>query len=192
MRARSRGVMEVLDYPFSSADLERASKEWGCNCGPSALAFALQMPLEYARTIIPEFERKKYTSPTMMKAALANAGLSFEAVKCPKEADIFSGEPEQPVLVRAQWTGPWTESGTNPRWAYWYTHWFAAWRTERNECKIFDCNGGIMSPRDWELDIMPVLANCHKRAYGGWFPTHVWKLPTDKPAPQQAEPGAEG
>lgn len=165
--------MAVLDYPFSSADLEAASKEWGCNCGPSALAFALQLTLDTVRGAIPEFERKRYTSPSMMRAALDALRLRpFEAVSNPTVDDMFR---ETPALVRIQWSGPWTKPGSNPRWGYWYTHWIATWM-DGPVRMIFDCNGGMFSPEEWESEIVPMLTSLHKRADGGWYPTHVWRL----------------
>lgn len=59
----------TIDYPFTEEELEAAADEWGCNCGPSALAFALQKPLEEVRYAIPDFEQKGYTSPTMIRIA---------------------------------------------------------------------------------------------------------------------------
>ena len=38
-----------LTYPFTESDSQRAFDEWGANCGPNALAFALQIPLSAAK-----------------------------------------------------------------------------------------------------------------------------------------------
>lgn len=65
----------AMKYPFTEAEFKAASDAWGCNCGPSALAFATQKSLEAARHAIPGFEAKRYTSPTMMRDALAFLGL---------------------------------------------------------------------------------------------------------------------
>lgn len=162
----------TLDYPFSSADLEAAYKEWGCNCGPSALAFALQLPVDRVRGAIPEFTSKRYTSPTMMKQGLASLGAAIDVVRNPMREDMFH---ERPALVRIQWTGPWTAPGSNPRWGYWHTHWVATWMVGLDP-KLFDCNGGIMGLTGWEAEIVPLITGEIKRADGGWFPTHVWRL----------------
>lgn len=60
----------MLTYPFTEADAQRAYDEWGANCGPNALAFALQIPLEEVRDVIPQFDERRYTSPTMMRQAV--------------------------------------------------------------------------------------------------------------------------
>lgn len=115
-------------YTFTEADIERAAEEWGCNCGPSALAFAAQTTLSAVRGMIPEFEKRGYTSPTMMKKGIENLGFGFNLIDCPQNADalghVLSGGI---ALVRIQWTGPWTRPGANPRWAYKYTHWLCGW-----------------------------------------------------------------
>lgn len=61
----------MLVMPFTQDEFYAAYEEWGCNCGPSALAFILQQPLDYIRDKIPDFEKKKFTSPTMMRQAIA-------------------------------------------------------------------------------------------------------------------------
>ena len=53
-------------YTFTQADSQRAFDEWGANCGPNALAFALQTSLDAVKGQIPEFEKRRYTSPSMM------------------------------------------------------------------------------------------------------------------------------
>lgn len=155
-----------MNYPFTQAEFEAASEAWGCNCGPSALAFALQMTLDRVRTAIPDFEAKKYTSPSMMKASLQNLGHFYTSV-----APTLS--PSKTALVRVQWTGPWTDAGANPRWAYRQTHWVCCY-PQKLETFVFDCNGGVMSLSQWEKDIAPILAKLSPRGYGGWFPTHTW------------------
>lgn len=163
----------LLAYPFSAEDVQKASEEWGCNCGPTALAFACQMPLQRARETIPGFERKFYTSPTMMKAALASLGREYESISKPVLADVF--DSERVSLVRVQWCGPWTKEGSNPRWAYHATHWIAAW--ERGSQRyVFDGNCGTTQFERWHNEIVPQLTALHKRADGRWFATHVWRL----------------
>lgn len=167
-------------YPFTEEQMDAAAKEWGCNCGPSALAFALQKPLEAARFAIPDFATRRYTSPTMMKAALAFHSQPYEVVrvKPPKLGEIAGPWPmfhERPALVRIQWEGPWTAPGSNPRWAYRQTHWIATW-FESSAPIVFDCNGGIMHVRRWEAEIIPLIVQHTPRATGGWYPTHIWRL----------------
>jgi hypothetical protein len=183
------------DYPFTMEEFEQANRDYGCNCGPSALAFALQVPLSEVRGQIPGFEERGYTSPTMMKSAVANLGRKFVAAV----ADVENMFAPQIALVRVQWTGPWTKPGANAKWAYRMTHWTACWRTNRRcNCRdsafmeatcgqcgrtgeitsdfVFDCNGGIRSFESWKKEIVPLLTATYPRADGGWFATHIWRI----------------
>ena len=163
----------MMDYPFSEAELKAAARDWGCNCGPSALAFAIQRPLEVARHAIPDFDRKRYTSPSMMLAALQSLGIKHHAhpTTLKVEASMFD---DRPALVRVQWTGPWTG-----KWAYWYTHWVCCWK-EWGVDAVFDCNGGVLHFREWRDEIVPLLLP--KRGDGKWHPTHIWRLSPLTPA----------
>jgi hypothetical protein len=168
----------MLNYPFTEEDSSKAYLEWGANCGPNALAFALQIPLEKVRGLIPDFEAKRYTSPTMMKKAIANAGRTF--VSNPADiANMFRISHGGTVnLTRIQWAGPWTQPGANPKWAYRQTHWIATWGENSGPCRewVFDVNGGVMCFVVWKQAIVPILTAATSRADGGWFPTHVWQL----------------
>jgi hypothetical protein len=179
--------MTMIDYPFTEADVQRAAEDWGCNCGPAALAFALQVPLDRVRGAIPGFEQKRYTSPTMMRAALDGLGVRFAPAPtglAVARANMFDGRT---ALVRVQWEGPWTAPGAHPKWAYRQTHWVATWlaATRRNESDrtrmVFDCNGGIRPFGQWEREIVPAIVATIPRANGEWFPTHVWRITEARP-----------
>lgn len=163
-----------MTYTFTQEEMQQASATWGCNCGPSALAFALQVKLDVVRTAIPGFSEKGYTNPTMMAAALVNVGRAWNA-KLPLSMFPSSAFDICPALVRVQWTGPWTASGANPRWAYRQTHWISTY-LDRDERMVFDCNGGINTFDVWQDQIVPFIVKHIPSADGGWFPTHVWRL----------------
>jgi hypothetical protein len=185
-----------MRYSFSQQEAHVASQEWGCNCGPTALAFALQTSLDVVRPVIPEFEAKRYTSPTMMKAALVALGVDwFSAPKTHGQSRYFQSQmfDEGNVgLVRVQFTGPWTAPGTNGKWAYGYTHWIATWmfRDATNSVRhmVFDVNGGMLDHEAWRRDIVPLLTSGIKRADGLWFPTHIWFLAS--PIVQRTKPAS--
>ena len=185
--------MKLSDYPFTEQQMQAASDEWGANCGPAALAFALRIGIDVVRGKIPGFEEKRYTSPTMMKAGLENLGFKYIAVTCPgndnpRIAAMFANEI---YLVRVQWTGPWTAPGASPKWAYRQTHWIATWMGVGLAHKIpmvFDCNGGIMTHEAWRNNIVPLLTSQCPRADGGWFPTHVWRPEFVGSDPQEVRP----
>lgn len=171
----------TMIYPFSADHAITAYRLWRANCGPNALAFALQIPLSQVRGHIPGFEGKGYTNPTMMRAALTSLGKRFTNVRIPDRTSpgCLITEPmfnARPALVRVQWTGPWTKAGANPKWGYRMTHWITTW-AERGVPLIFDCNRGICGFNEWETEVVPkILEACVKDADGGWFPTHIWRL----------------
>lgn len=159
-------------YIFNEADSIRAAEQWGANCGPNALAFALQIPLDSVRGRIPDFEERRYTSPTMMRSALIGLNASFIDIRSRDKDKMFC-----PLLslVRIQWRGPWTEPGANPKWAYRQTHWVCCWSVGEIRY-VFDCNGGAMLFPRWKDEIVPILIP--PRGNGEWFPTHIWRIPS--------------
>ena len=163
----------TLDYTFTQEDAEKAYRDWGCNCGPSSLAFALRISLDEVRPLIPGFNEKRYTSPSMMKAALAAARRGFQDTK---PADVIRMFANRVALVRVQWTGPWTAADANPRWAYRQTHWIATYLNDGLYQAVFDINGGILEFPTWKTAIVPEIVASIPRADGGWFPTHIWRL----------------
>ena len=58
---------------FNIADMERASDEWGCNCGPSALAAVTGRTLEEIRPLMGDFEKKRYYGANATSLACCNA-----------------------------------------------------------------------------------------------------------------------
>lgn len=168
---------------FSQHDAQVACDEWGCNCGPTALAFALQTTLDMVRPLLGGFEARHYVNPTMMKRALDTINRRFVNVRPPAIDQMFDEHPYQGhmALVRIQWTGPWTAKGANPRWAYRHTHWIATW-TERGVPLLFDCNGGIQTIGTWEQEVVPLLTAVIDRADGLWHPTHIWRLSRERGA----------
>jgi len=166
----------MLKYPFTESDSKHAYAEWGANCGPNALAFALQIPLSQVRGKIPGFEQKHYTSPTMMAEALAGFGQAYLAApksETSKES-MFCGN--SPSLVRIQWHGPWTAVGANPKWAYRQTHWICTYMVHGQAAMVFDVNGGVRGYQSWRDEIVPLLVANTPRASGGWHPTHIWRI----------------
>ena len=176
----------MLIYPFTEEESRQALDEWGANCGPNALAFALGKTLDEVRPLLVGFEEKRYTNPTMMRDALSRAGVSFQIQK-PRADDTMFQKTKS--LVRIQWHGPWTEPGANPRWAYRQTHWICTFRCDdvslvrggdpwrcMNMPLVFDCNGRLKTYSDWNAEIVPLLTKSIPRANGDWSPTHVWRL----------------
>jgi hypothetical protein len=168
--------------PFTEDEARAANEAWGCNCGPAALAFVLQSQLSVIRYSIPNFEERRYTSPTMMRAALRHWRVEFMEIRAGLKAAgvnnanavaaMFAGPM---TLVRIQWTGPWIVDGKPQRWAGRQTHWIATW-AERGVPLVFDVNGGIQGFGKWESEIVPLIVAQVNRADGGWFSANIWRL----------------
>lgn len=157
------------DVRFTEADAERAFQEWGCNCGPGALAAIMNMTLDEVRPHIPGFASKRYTSPTMMYAALHNIGRPWIDVQ---RDELWPSHG----LVRIQFEGPWMKPGVPIPARYRYTHWIGA-QILVGQVGVFDINcinngNGWVSLEDWTSDIAPHLASAFKRATGEWYITH--------------------
>jgi len=167
--------MSVKSVRFTAEGAERAFEEWGCNCGPGAIAAALDLTLEEVRPMMCDFEHKHYTNPTLMWDILNEAGVTWSLVKPPAAWPQYG-------LARIQWEGPWTAPGVPPRVAYRQTHWVAAqWSEERKTFAIFDINamysGGWIAEQYWVGALVPwILESCVPRANGRWHLTHVVEI----------------
>ncbi|MFI4971322.1 MAG: hypothetical protein ACHP7H_01470 [Hyphomicrobiales bacterium] len=129
------------------------------------------MTLDEVHPHIPGFDSKRYTSPSMMNAALRSIGRRF--------SKIGAIWPHY-GLARVQWEGPWTGPGVPMRARYRYTHWIGV-ETGQNSIGIFDINcmnngTGWCSLEDWSTVIVPRLTGGYKRATGGWHLTHALEL----------------
>lgn len=106
---------------ISGVEADAAYEQWGCNCGPGAIAAIMGMRLDDVRPLMGDFEKKHYTNPTLMWEVLDRIGRPWRKVG--KDWPRFG-------LARIQWEGPWSEPGQNPRWGYRQTHWVASWISE--------------------------------------------------------------
>lgn len=172
-----------MQIKFDQKDVFRANDEWGCNCGPSALAAALGMTLDEVRSHMGPFEQRRYTNITNMREAIAKAG------GCIVRA--HEGWPPVGVgLVRIQWGGPWIIDGKPARWAATATHWIATYRDRGSWLWVFDINGGVRSVDSWMQEIVPLIVNNIKRADGTWSISHSWEIASTA-TPPPAEGGGE-
>lgn len=162
----------MIRRPISLDEAECANDAWGCNCGPGALAAIMGISLDDVRPHMGDFERKRYTNPTLMFEALDSLGARWKnrGRRC-----------DWPVhgLCRIQWEGPWTQPGVPPRAAYRHTHWIAVRHpVHSRDVGIFDincCNNGTgwVSEADWRNLVVPwLLKECVPRASGAWHVTH--------------------
>ncbi|WP_316184690.1 hypothetical protein [Bradyrhizobium sp. SZCCHNRI1003] len=159
---------------FSQADGERASDEWGCNCGPGAIAAIMLLTLDEVRPHMGDFERKRYTNPTLMFETLDRlraAGVCRSWRVGPKLWPAYG-------LVRIQWEGPWMEPGVPMRARYRHTHWVGA-ATVNDRIGVFDINAlnngsGWSRVEDWSTILVPwLIKECVPRGNGKWQITHA-------------------
>lgn len=159
---------------FTQADAECAYDDWGANCGPGALAAILGATLDEVRPLIPEFDTKHYTNPSMMAAALRASGRPWRKHWSDDDLARWPGWG----LVRIQWEGPWTQPGVPMRARYRHTHWVGSARRRDGAIGIFDINciangSGWGSLEDWRSIVVPWLTGSNPRASGGWHITHA-------------------
>jgi hypothetical protein len=152
---------------FSSDELDAAYEEWGCNCGPAALAAAVGCSLEEVRPRLGDFEQRGYMNPSMMAEAITKLGLRHHRT-------VASQLPYRGV-VRVQWGGPWMAPEVPFRARYRYTHWIAS-RYEGGNHWIFDVNAGWEPLCDWTTGTAVKLMNAVKRSSGNFTYTHCWEI----------------
>jgi hypothetical protein len=167
---------------FTVEDAQRAHDEWGCNCGPSALAAIVGLTLDQVRQHMGDFERKGYTNPTLMLDALHSvyaAGLILGWRNVSKRSGVLPGcDWPQYGLARIQWEGPWTAPGVPMRARYRHTHWVGAAQVPHRGIGIFDINcinnvSGWVAVSEWRQTVVPwILKECVPRAFGAWHITH--------------------
>lgn len=152
-------------------EAQSAYDSWGANCGPGALAAALNTTLEAVRPHLVGFDLKRYTNPTMMFRALRELGAEWKEVP---------GWPENGV-VRVQWGGPWMKPGVPIRARYRHTHWIAT-RLVGDELFAFDINGacvGWMPFEEWSGQLAPwLIREVVPKGDGTWNATHRLQMST--------------
>lgn len=155
-------------YPYTQEELEGANKQWGCNCGPGALATMTGLKPENVLPHIPRFQERRYTNPTMMAHAIRSLGLRIKFARMQTHLTEYG-------LCRIQWHGPWTRPGVPAAAAYRKTHWIGAMIIEDIQW-VFDINCGWVEALEWEQETVPGLVKMHPGADGKWSATHRWEL----------------
>lgn len=167
---------------FSTADAYAAYDSWGANCGPGAIAAVLGLTLSELRPHLGDFERKRYTNPTLMWDILRRLGVTFRVVRDGPGGTTARTWPRY-GLARVQWEGPWTEPGVPIAARYRQTHWVGACAPDHagRDIGIFDINamnsGGWIALHDWIGTIVPwLLREAVPRANGRWHLTHAVEI----------------
>jgi hypothetical protein len=159
---------------FTADDAVRASDEWGANCGPAALAAVLGKSIDDVRLMIPCFDVKHYTNPTMMIAALRASGRRFHRVPHDEYLPMWG-------VLRIQWGGPWMRPEVPERARYGYTHWIAVSNCADGSEWAFDINcisvGGWVTWREWcDVTVPYIIRNGVPRGDGSWSITHAFEV----------------
>ena len=181
--------MELL---FTKKDANDAADEWGCNCGPTAVAAICGLSLADLRPHLEDFELKRYTNPTLMAQILRNIGakvLEFGKLDWRFEMERTGRKPwPRYGLARIQWEGPWTNEGVPIAARYRHTHWIGISYANQNNIGIWDVNclsngTGWVGLEEWTNSLVPwLLKICHPRADGKWHLTHTVEIE----APQES------
>lgn len=154
-----------MKMKFTMKDSMLANTDWGANCGPHSLAAALAVDLATIRKLMPDFEGKGYTNPTMLRRVLDNVGMEYELTKGLKTREVCEG------INRVQWEGPWLNPGVPPRVAYFQTHIVAA----AADMVFCTCTSiGWVPVDEWRAhldEIVPAWPKCT-----GWHITHHFKF----------------
>jgi hypothetical protein len=156
--------------------MQKASNEWGANCGPGAVAGVLGMTLDDLRPHLVDFEQKGYTNPTLMWRILKGLGVRFSY----RGGDLGRSNWPEFGMARVQWEGPWTQPGVPPAARYRHTHWVGSHRHD-GAVSVFDvnciCVGGWVTVTEWSEKVVPwLLHECEPRASGLWHITHAVEI----------------
>ncbi len=174
------------DVRFTVDDAQRASDDWGFNCGPAALCAVLNRTPAQIRPHLLDFEQKGYTNPSLMFSVLKRLGVQHrQTYRDDVPVSLLSVAASRVLvfaLVRIQWGGPWTRPGVPMAARYRQTHWIAC---AGEDNLVFDvnamCVGGWLPYAEWAEQLVPwLIRECVPRADGTWWPTHVIEVSQPK------------
>ena len=160
---------------FTLDEAQAASEAWGFNCGPAAVCALLGLKPEQVRPHLGEFERKRYTNPTLMRDILKRCGVGFKQIYRGDDPAVTQLNTDL-GLLRIQWGGPWTRPGVPMRVRYRHSHWIAM-----RGGMVFDINaisvGGWIPAREWSEQLVPWLcAEVEPKWDKTWWVTHVLEV----------------
>ena len=158
----------------SPGDLAAAHKEWGCNCGPSALAAALNLRCADVRDAFGDFDERRYVNPSHMKAA---AGVLGYRALLTERLVVGSAPPARhpPLFGVAfiQFTGPQVPQTWHAQ--YLHTHWIAC-AFNGTRTIIYDCNHAVPIPlSEWAIEVFPRFES-DGRPYTGFYIRTAYQL----------------
>ncbi|NTX08916.1 hypothetical protein [Myxococcus sp. CA040A] len=147
---------------FTPPDLLEANEDWKANCGPSALAAVLGVPLRQVRAAFPSFPAKPWTTPTSMAASFAAQGVRHRVQQGMPPGDVHG-------VAFVQLRGTWDSAPERAQCRH--THWVGIRRTG-GALAVYDCNAGAAGgwlPADaWKAQVLAGLLARHGGASGKW------------------------
>jgi hypothetical protein len=152
---------------FTEAEQLAAYQAWGANCGPNALAVALEITLEKAREVLVGFDLKRYTNPSMMENGLNLLGAAWI-----RQRGLHLRHGPTRGLARLQWEGRWLDPGVPKVVAYRHTHWVAS-SAQHVFCTASGYFGWI--PLHHYCEYLDTKF-CPQNGYRGWHITHHYHV----------------
>ena len=164
---------------FGLKEAEAATRAWGMNCGPGAIAGVLGIDLESALLQIPNFNAKRYTTEIMLEAALEGLGIA---------ASVGRGTLPEYGLARVLWKGPWWDD-PRPYAREEHSHWIGVSSGHVDgDRMIFDINairfGGWIPEIEWREHLVPWLLK-GSQATGDWEVAETYEIDPDTLPPRR-------
>lgn len=157
------------DRLYRPLDVLEAQQAWGANCGPAALAAALERPVMSLFEAVsdppppdelPGIAARRFRGLIgilQMRAVLASLGVPITwSWTGPSVATLERAEPKGPLLLCVQWGGPWSDTPGAAVHRHWVTM--------------------RLIPSPWIYDVNAGSGP----APGGWRPLvswHTWVVP---------------
>lgn len=159
---------------FTPWDLEQAHEDWGCNCGPAALAACLGMTLDDVWCHLGRFCQLHYMNRDMMFQAVRQHG--FRAtVDLVADQDGVDRYPTHGLCL-VQFGGPWVDDPKLAKWGTTQTHWIAS-KIDAGVNWIFDVNyARWVEWQTWHEELIPRLVRRDKYRDGTYWLSTSWEI----------------
>lgn len=158
-----------MSYPYYPCEdeLEVAVTEWGCNCGPAAIAAIMRISLPRLHHVMKKYGGwPGYTTPTKVQQMFVAWAL-INRVRVLRENKL----PDH-GLAFIQLLGPWMKARVPAQ--YKHTHWIAV-----DGDRIFDINNNDepwYTKEMWEQFTILEIIDRHKDATG-WVVRLAYEIP---------------
>lgn len=168
----------MLELPYTAEESIEAHIMWDAVCGQHSLAAVCHVSLE---TLREAGIRGGWMNPTHISTALTTLRRGFSILRphpTSPQARTYhlTAAPEERLLCRVQFEGPWLHPGAHPKAAYRQTHYLAATQGHILEPAL---NPYAWQPvAEWQPQWEDFVKTCHPKC-AGWHFTHIWRLTKD-------------